>query len=284
MGAQVVLDDVHPVLVGVLRPLLLKVLQPGFPALVAVEPPAQPLVVNVEREVEVAHATCPRIRRGDSLGVTGAEPSRPSVRLDGDRPDLVHAQHHRWVVLFVRQPINATLLLLELRVLALLPRLDGLVAHVRLVQDHPQPLQRDGVHDPLVPRLLTETREAPLGEGEPQIAGAAGGERHQLILLFLSELPVPPSLPVGLEHLEAVEVEGVDQGADPVGGESHQPGDVGWGEPLGAGEDHLSPSELDGVSRMSADASEALPFFVAQCSDVEDHDPWELPEYLVGCC
>ena len=82
---------------------------------------------------------------------------------------------------------------------------------------------------------------------------------------------LPPGHPMGLEHLEPVAIELADQGARPVLGEAHPPGDVRGSEPLGAREDHLGPSELDRFGRVASDPLEALTFLVGDPSNSDDH-------------
>ncbi len=101
MGAEIVLDDVHPLIGGVLRALPFEVVEPERSAFVPREATAQSFVLDVLREVETPSPPEPMVGRGDPRGVPREEPLSPSVQGRGDRTDLVHAQHDRGVVFLV---------------------------------------------------------------------------------------------------------------------------------------------------------------------------------------
>ena len=68
-----------------------------------------------------------------------------------------------------------------------------------------------------------------------------------------------------------MEVEGVDQLADVILAHQGDDGNLGWGEPLGRSQDHLSSLDLDGALAVTDDTPQSIPFVVGDLSDPDYH-------------
>jgi hypothetical protein len=152
VGAEAILYQVDPLDEWISRALSLQEIKPGIPSLVLVLSYAQCLVVDVQTEVLVPRPFRFVIGRWNPRGGPLLEPSSHSaVRHQTHGAYLIGAENYGRVALLPGQPLYAPLLLLfELGVPALLPGLDALIAHLGLVEYHPEPLQADRVDDPFL--------------------------------------------------------------------------------------------------------------------------------------
>ena len=117
---------------------------------------------------------------------------------------------------------------------------------------------------------MVDVREK-LKPGWMQVVRATGGQRGQRVTPVVRELRLRPRPPVGLEHLEAVEVELVDELANVVLAHQSDDADLRRSEPLGRGEDDLSPFHLDGVLAVADDASEPVALVIRDRADSNHH-------------
>jgi hypothetical protein len=82
------------------------------------------------------------------------KPPLSTVRLQTDRSNFINAENDGRVVLLTGEFLDEFLLLFKFRVLALLPGFNRLVADGGFVQNNPEPLDTDGIHDFFLDSLI----------------------------------------------------------------------------------------------------------------------------------
>lgn len=82
MGVQVVLDEVDPLVLGILLDLALQEIETGFSAVVPIEASAQTLMVVVEGREGIPSPSGPLVGRRNPLGMPRAEPFLPAVGVE----------------------------------------------------------------------------------------------------------------------------------------------------------------------------------------------------------
>jgi hypothetical protein len=108
-GPQVVLDDVHSLVQRELPPLPSEMIEPGYPALLPIEPAAEHPVVDVQHELEVLGSFGSLVGRGAPPWVPRAKRLSSAAGHQRDRSHLVYAEHHWRVVSCARETVNPPL-------------------------------------------------------------------------------------------------------------------------------------------------------------------------------
>jgi hypothetical protein len=120
-----------------------------------------------------------------------------------------------------------------------------LKGHALLAEQHPQALVADVVDHPLGDQEVGQLAQAPGRERQPVVGRAGQRQLLDLAALGQGEDGWAAAAVARVQRIKAVGVEVVDDVADPVGaGEGHL-GDLGYGHPLGAQQDHLRPPPRD---------------------------------------
>ena len=184
-------------------------------------------------------------------------PSR--VRLEIQRPELVHAEDHLWFAglgddLTVGdrvQVLDAGLLDRIVGVGGGFPGFQPLKGDAFLAEQHPQALMADVVDDPLSDQELGQLVQAPGRKRQAMLSWPGLGELPGLPPLARRELRRPPACVLRVPGAEPVGVEVTDHIADPIlAGERHlrDPGHV---HALGRQQHHLRPppGHTDPLSR-----------------------------------
>ena len=221
---------------------------------------------DIEANILVANALVLGVGGGDGSRLPLREPPLPTSGLEADGADLVRTEDHWGIVLFPREPVDPSLLLLQFGIRADLPCPDGLLGDIRLITDHAEPLQADGGDDALTDGLVPQAAEEPLPEGKSQVPGSAGGQRDYSLPRLVRELASVARIPPGLEHRESVPFELMNEGANVVLGHQGEPADVLDSEALGRGQDHLSSLPFDGILGVANCSAEGIAFLVGDVS------------------
>lgn len=126
---------------------------------------------DIEAGILVANALVLGVGGGDGSRLPLREPPLLTLGLEANEANLVRTEDHWGNVLFPREPVDPSLLLLQFGIRADLPYPDGLLGDVRLVTDHEEPLQADGGNDALADGLVPQAAEGPRLKGSPRSLG-----------------------------------------------------------------------------------------------------------------
>lgn len=160
---------------------------------------------------------------------------------------------------------------LELRVVALLPRLGPPELNLSLVQNGPKRLKADRRNDLLLDDIFPQFLKRPAFERAAEKVGwALGGFRNKGSVVF-GKLQRSARAGFRLESLKAALVKFLDDGSHMMLGVVDEFGNRGHFEALVGCKHHLCTSDLDATCTAAKDALNLLPFADAEVSGVQTH-------------
>lgn len=156
-------------------------------------------------------------------------------------------------------------------IVTLLPRLGPLEPDLRGPEELAQTLHAEALHDAALPEVGAELRQRPAAKGLAQELGRTQRGLDDKAALFLRKRAWPSPAILRSEGGEAAGVKALEDGTDVLGREVEAAGNVGYPSPLGRGQDHLGPADLDGVGAAADEALEPLTRRPLQLADIEAH-------------